>query len=489
MLTMYDKAEILNMYRRGESFRNISKITGVHRKTIAKYCKAQTILADKILIETDTDKIKVMQDKIIEPPKYQRKKIYRPKYSTEIDDFIQDMVNNEEKKNEILGPNHKQKITSVLVHSLLKKAGYDIGLSTVNSEYRKKLNKHRETFIRQTYEFGDRLEFDYGEVNLVIDDVLTHFYLAVFSSPASNFRQAYLYDNAGKKTFQDAHIRFFDEIGGIYKEVVYDNMRNVISKFIGRTEKVLNEDLVKMAIYYGFEINVTNCYSGNEKGHVEGSVKFIRNKVFSDVYQFASIERAKQHLTTRLLELNQTSTIHEEKKYLLPTKPKLDIAITSLQQVSKYSVVQIENNFYSVPEKLTGEEVLIKNYLETVDIYYNHILVCSHIKIDGEKEYQLDIRHYLRTLHKKPGSLKNSQALANNTELKTIYTNYYQKNPREFIHIIEQHKTKDSETLNQILRENRTNAAKSKVIEKSILTATETQLQSYNNLLGRTYDA
>ncbi|MGL5041934.1 MAG: hypothetical protein ACRC6X_02375 [Culicoidibacterales bacterium] len=61
MLTMYDKAEILNMYRRGESFRNISKITGVHRKTVAKYCKVQTILTDEILIETDTDKIKVMQ--------------------------------------------------------------------------------------------------------------------------------------------------------------------------------------------------------------------------------------------------------------------------------------------------------------------------------------------------------------------------------------------------------------------------------------------
>jgi transposase len=486
---MYDKAEILNMYRRGESFRNIAKITGVHRKTIAKYCKAQVILSEKIKGETDTAKIKELQEKMIEVPKYKRKKIYRRKYSKEIDEFIQDMVNNEERKNEILGPNHKQKITSVLVHALLKKAGYDIGLSTVNKEYRKKLKKHRETFIRQTYEFGERLEFDYGEVNLVIDGVVTHFYLAVLSSPASNFRQAYLYDNAGKKTFEDAHIRFFDEIGGIYKEVVYDNMRNVVSKFIGRTEKILNEDLVKMSLYYGFEINVTNCYSGNEKGHVEGSVKLIRNKVFSDVYQFKTVACAKQHLKTRLLELNQTSKIQEEKKFLLPRKPKLDVAVTTLQHVSKYSFVQIENNFYSVPEQLTGEEVVIKNYLETLDIYYNHVLVCSHAKIAGEQKYQLDIRHYLRTLKMKPGALKRSQALANNAELKTIYTNYYQTNPEEFIQLIVQHKNKSSEALNRILRENRTNAAKSKVIENSILSATETQLQSYNNLLGGKYDA
>ncbi len=66
-------------------------------------------------------------------------------------------------------------------------------------------------------------------------------------------------------------------IGGIWKEIVYDNMRNVVSKLIEKNEKELNEDLVKMSLYYGFEINVTNAFSGNEKGYVEGSVKYLRN--------------------------------------------------------------------------------------------------------------------------------------------------------------------------------------------------------------------
>ena len=49
-------------------------------------------------------------------------------------------------------------------------------------------------------------------------------------------------------------------IGGVWKEVVYDNMRNVVSKFIGKNEKELNEDLVKLSLYYGFDINVTNAF-------------------------------------------------------------------------------------------------------------------------------------------------------------------------------------------------------------------------------------
>jgi len=37
----------------------------------------------------------------------------------------------------------------------------------------------------------------------------------------------------------DSHVRFFSMMGGVYKEVVYDNMKNVVSKFIGRNEKEL----------------------------------------------------------------------------------------------------------------------------------------------------------------------------------------------------------------------------------------------------------
>jgi transposase len=61
-------------------------------------------------------------------------------------------------------------------------------------------------------------------------------------------------------------VKFFEMLGGCHREIVYDNMKNVVSKFIGRNEKELNPDLVKMSMYYGFQINVTNCFAGNEKG-------------------------------------------------------------------------------------------------------------------------------------------------------------------------------------------------------------------------------
>jgi hypothetical protein len=125
-------------------------------------------------------------------------------------------------------------------------------------------NRQKQVFIRQQYEFGDRIEYDFGEVRLIIGGQLGTYHMAVIASAAGKFRWCKLYTNEKKAVFMDSHVKFFEYVGGIYREVVYDNMKNVVTKFIGKNEKELNEDLIRMSVYYGFKINVTNCFSGNE---------------------------------------------------------------------------------------------------------------------------------------------------------------------------------------------------------------------------------
>jgi hypothetical protein len=329
--------------------------------------------------------------------------------------------------------------------------GFDIGLTTVSNKIKEKRHKARECFIKQEYDFGDRLEYDFGEVKLVIDGEAATYHLAVLSSPGGDFRWAYLYKNQKKDVFMDSHVQFFEMVKGVYKEVVYDNMRNVVSKFIGRNEKELNKDLIKLSLYYGFEINVTNCFSGNEKGYVENSVKVIRNKIFAKHYKFRTFDEARYHLKKQLLELNKKSKINEEKKYLLPHKPKLELADIIMLKVNKYSFVQSDNNFYSVPEYLVGKTVNAKIYYDQLEIYSNNCLVCKHIKIDGFRNTSIDINHYLNTFIKKPGALKNSLALKSKPRLKSIYEKYFSKEPKIFIDILRKNKEKNIDELIEVL--------------------------------------
>ena len=217
-------------------------------------------------------------------------------------------------------------------------------------------------------------------------------------------------------------------------------MRNVVSKFIGKNEKELNEDLVKISLYYEFDINVTNAFSGNEKGFGEGSVKYLRNKIFAENYKFTSEESAIQYMESQLIKLNESNKIEEEMMSLKPTKPPLELANIKESVVNKYSFVQIENNFYSVPEYLVGFKVTSKIYYNKILIYSNNEFVCEHKKIDGVKKISADIRHYLKTLTFKPEALKNSYVLKSNPKLKSSFDKYYTNNPKKFIEVISNNK-------------------------------------------------
>ena len=231
-------------------------------------------------------------------------------------------------------------------------------------------------------------------------------------------------------------------VGGIWREVVYDNMRNVVSRFIGRSEKELNGDLIKMSLYYGFSVNTTNCFAGNEKGFVEASVKEIRKEAFTRYYHFDSLEDAQTHLQEVLSKTNETSRIEEEKELLMPARPPLEIARISENNVDKYSFIRVDNNFYSVPDYLVGKKLIVKSYPEEIIVYSGLEKVCSHKRIAGKGEIKADIRHYLDTLMRKPGALSNAAALKCERELKAIFDEHYRDDPRSFIQLLMDSKDK-----------------------------------------------
>ena len=487
-----DKHTIINLKRKGYSNRAVDRITGINRKTVAKYWNEY--LEQSELLNTLTEDVSEVQEVIVSKPKYDSSTRKSRKYTDEIDKRLNQILALEVRKGQLLGQ-HKQNLTRLQIHNILVTEGYDIGYSTIAAKINEKVKKNKECFIKQSYELGDRLEYDFGEVKLVIDGIVSKCYMAVFSSPAADFRWAFLYRNQKKAVFMDSHVRMFEMFKGVYKEVVYDNMRNVVKKFIGRNEKELNEDLIKMSIYYGYDINITNCFSGNEKGHVEGSVKIIRNHVFATNYEFLSLEDAENHLNSQLIKMNASSRIEEEKLNLLPYKPKLELASITINKVNKYSFIQIENNFYSVPEYLVERSVSVKSYYNRILVYANNSKVCEHKKIDGTNELSVDITHYLNSLLRKPGAIKNSLALKSIPKLKAIYDNHFNTNPRKFIELLLNNKEKDLDLLIDMFEKYVGISEKALPMDnlsssKDLSHATKCQILKYNELSirgGRAY--
>ena len=433
MIKQMDKNGIIMLKLRGKSNRAIERETGIDRKTVARYWKDYNELTTKLDPEGDN---RAIQEKIVSSLKYDSSKRQPLKYNDEMDEAINKIMESETEKAQELGERNKQKLTIAQIHGLLRAQGHDIGLSTVASHVKEKRRKQAEAFIRQEYDFGQRVEYDFGEIKLVINGVVGKYYLAVFGAPRSAFRWAYLYDNQKKAVFLDSHVRFFELVGGSFSETVYDNMKNVVSRFIGKNEKELNPDLIAMSTYYGFAVNVTNCFRGNEKGYVESSVKAVRKEAFALRYHFGSIEEAEEHLVKELLRMNADSQIEDEMKHLLPFRPPLELSKITVQNVDKYSFVRVDNCFYSVPEYLVGRKVTVRRYAKEIVVYSGMDEVCRHKRKDGYGDMSVNIIHYLDTLTKKPGALRNSKALRSEADLKAVFDSYFTTRVREFIDIL-----------------------------------------------------
>ena len=448
MITLGQKLEILRLYFiEGRAKKQIARDLNVSKNTVKSYIN-EFLDSKKELINSGVSKYELIEN-MVEKPKYKSTNRFPRVMTDEVKEIIRKFLS----ENDIKRNTGKSKMcmTAQDMYEALIEQGFSLSYTSV-AQYVQKYKENEctyEAFIKQKYDYGEVCEFDWGEVKLVIDGIDVKYRMAVFTMAKSNFRFAYLYNNENSQSFVDAHIRFFEYIGGVPKCMVYDNMKVAIAKFVGRTEKEATEALKKMSVYYGFNYRFCNIRSGNEKGHVENSVDFIRRKAFSGVNSFENETNAFKRLSERLEKYNNIKTryldnnsptdlLNVEKSYLLDLMPTYTNCIDLTLRVDKLSTISYLQNRYSVPDYLVLKAVDVKVLTDKLEIYYNNNLVASHTRLYGNQEWSIDILHYTKTLSRKPGALLGSLAFEQmNSYLKEIYHNFFKEQPKAFIELLE----------------------------------------------------
>jgi len=290
------------------------------------------------------------------------------------------------------------------------------------------------------------LRLDWGEIKLNIAGSQIRFQLAVFTSAYSNYRFALIYRRQDTLSFMESHVSFFEHTGGVFHQMVYDNMRVAVAKFIGKHEKEPTRALLQMKAHYQFGHRFCNAYSGNEKGHVERSVEYIRRKAFGFKSDFTNLEEAEKHLELIINRLNNskqqltgltaTEMFADEKEHLWSCAGPLACSDSEQLRVDKYATISYCTSRYSVPDNLVGCFVDVKIFSQKIEVYFENKLVASHQRDYGKHQWIISIEHYLNTLHKKPGALEGSVALTCSPYLKKLYQQFYTKAPRDFIDLL-----------------------------------------------------
>jgi hypothetical protein len=433
---------IIRSHREGKSHRQISRDLQINRKTIKKY-----IEDFEKLQAVSTQPETALSTFLSSPPVYRTGIRSKVRLTQEVQSFIDAQLEANGKKAQ--QGMRKQILKNIDILQLLHEQGFGVGYTTVCNYIREKLGKPatpQEAFIRQRYEPGSVCEFDWGEIKLNIAGHLFRFQLAVFTSAYSNYRYAMIYKRQDTLAFMESHVSFFEHTGGVYHQMVYDNMRVAVAKFAGNHEKEPTRALLQLKGRYQFGHRFCNAYSGNEKGHVERSVEYIRRKAFGFKSDFASLEQAGQYLETIISKLNQAKQqltgrtaiemFADEKCHLWQHTGPLACSDSQQLRVDKYATVSYCTNRYSVSEKLVGCFVDVKIFSNTVEAYFENKQVASHRRDYGKHQWVISIEHYLDTLRQKPGALDGSVALTCRPYLKQLYLQFYTEAPRDFIDLL-----------------------------------------------------
>jgi len=440
---MYTKQEIiLRSYRAGKSQRMISRELQISRLTVKKYIEEY----EAYLLANDSKKEGEFEY-LLRPIVYKSGNRSRLKLTQDVQQAIDKLLeDNEQKKRQGL---RKQLLKKYDIYEQINLQGYTVGYTTVCNYIRCKSKKTvaKEAFIRQEYQPGEVCEFDWGEIKLYIKDELVRLQLAVFTSAYGNHRFAAIYQRQDTLAFMESHVAFFDFTKGVYKQMVYDNMRLAVAKFVGTHEKEPTQALLQLRGHYQFTHRFCNAYRGNEKGHVERSVEYIRRKAFGIKSRFDNLDEAETWLAAIINKLNSTKQkmsgktadelFLDEKKALAPVPEKMACSERLQLRVDKYSTISYKTNRYSVPDSLVGQFIDAKIFSKQMQFYHNNQLIATHNRCYKIHQWIIAIEHYLDTFKQKPGALKGSVALASSQYLKELYVTYFQNEAREFIDLLD----------------------------------------------------
>jgi transposase len=271
-------------------------------------------------------------------------------------------------------------VTAAVIEQKLRPLGYRGG-HTILREYvhaaRPQLKSSR-AFLRMEPPPGERFEVDWGHFG-VLDYSDDKRKLYAFALVEAHSRMLYLEFTHCQtfETFVRCHVHAFSALGGVAREIAYDNLATAVAEHDGPLVRFLPRFLA-FAREYGFYPKACNVAAGWEKGKVERAIGYARQsfwplREFTDLHDvnrqarqwLADIANQRLHRETRERPIDrfQANALRP-----LPVIP-YDYRDKVEALVYKDLRLHFDGNRYCVPPRFVGRRLTLKADSSSVTIY------------------------------------------------------------------------------------------------------------------------
>jgi len=315
----------------------------------------------------------------------------------------------------------KQRHSGARVHErLVAEHGFQGSLRSVSSfvSVRRKAVIPSPVFAPMDYPPGFEIQIDWGEGTVILNgnSTVLFFFCARLPFSKATFVRAYAKDDM--PSFLDAHNHLFQYLRGVPGQLAYDNLKSAVIKVLTGRKRILNRRLIELKSHYLFQTRFCNVASGNEKGHVENSVKRTERTYLTPIPQVMSLVELNVFLMANCVKDLQRVCKQTGKTYGelldqetlqfrgLPVDPFL-ACVVEPARIDKQSTVVHNRCRYSVPVRYARQHSRLRIHAERVEILIGDEIVVSHERGDPG-QWKLEFEHYIPLLDRKPGWLESA---------------------------------------------------------------------------------
>ena len=376
----------------GHSRREAARVFGLNRETVAKMCRFSL------------------------PPGYTRKEpAAKPKLGALLP--MIDAILEADRTAPV-----KQRHTAKRIFERLRdEHGFAGGYTVVKDHVRLCRARGRETFVPLAHPAG-HAQVDFGEAVGVIGGVRQKIHFLCLDLPQSDACFVKAYPRETTEAFLDGHVSAFAFFGGVPLSILYDNTTIAVAKILGDGRRERTRAFTELCSHYLFRDRFARPAKGNDKGKVEGLVKFSRANFMVPVPHAASFDdlnamleercraRQRDHAGRHAETIGERLVADHAALRPLPAVP-LEPCEKRSGRVSSMALVRYRTNDYSVPTAYGFQDVVVKGFVAEVVILCGGKEIARHQRCYGEGVFVANPLHYLALIETKPGALDQAAAL------------------------------------------------------------------------------
>jgi hypothetical protein len=274
----------------------------------------------------------------------------------------------------------------------------------------------REVFFPQVHHPGRLCASDFTHMNdlgvmiagVPFDHMIYHFVLTY-----SNWETGTICFSESFGSLSEGLQNALWQLGGVPSRHQTDRLSAAVNK--PKNPEEFTQHYKALQKYYGFEGSKIQANCPNENGDIEQSHHRFKRALDQALMlrgsrDFDTVRDYKRFLQQLFDQLNagRSQRFNEELPLLKALPPKrLDDRRVYRVRVSQSSTINILNNTYSVHSRLIKEQVEVRVGAEHLEVWYGQKQVDRMPRLRGEGKHQVNYRHVIDWLVRKPGAFEN----------------------------------------------------------------------------------